>query len=63
MLDICTEVFRNNTFPAQWIKAVTILIHKKGDPSLPLDQKGNENFRPIALEPVSLKTFMLIASK
>ena len=51
ILNICTEVLRNNTLPAQWTKAAIILIHKKGDPSLP------ENFRPIALEPVSLKIF------
>ena len=49
--NICTEVLRSNTLPAQWTKAATILIHKKGDPSLP------ENFRPITLEPVSLKIF------
>ena len=51
ILNICTEVLRSNTLPAQWTKAATILIHKKGDPSLP------ENFRPITLEPVSLKIF------
>ena len=51
ILNICTEVLRNNTLPAQWTKAATILIHKKGDPSLP------ENFRPVTLEPVSLKIF------
>ena len=42
---------RSNTLPAQWTKAATILIHKKGDPSLP------ENFGSISLEPVSLKLF------
>ena len=52
MIDICTEVRRSNTLPAQRTKVTTILIHKKGDPSLP------ENFKPIFLEPVSLKTFM-----
>ena len=51
ILNICTEVLTSNTLPAQWTKAAAILIHKKGDPSLP------ENFRPIALEPVSLKIF------
>ena len=35
ILSICTEVLRSNTLPAQWTKADTILIHKKGDPSLP----------------------------
>ena len=51
ILNICTEVLRSNTLPAQWTKAAIILIHKKGDPSLP------ENFRPITLELVSLKIF------
>ena len=51
ILNIWTEVLRSNTLPALWTKAATILIHKKGDPNLP------ENFRPITLEPVSLKIF------
>ena len=51
IVNICTEVLRSNTLPAQWTKATTILIHKKGDPSLP------ENFKPITLEPVNLKIF------
>ena len=51
LLNICTEVLRSNTLPAQWTKAAPILIHKKGDPSLP------ENFRPITFEPLSLKIF------
>ena len=51
ILNICTEVLTSNTLPAQWTKAAAILIHKKGDPSLP------ENFRPITLELVSLKIF------
>ena len=50
-LKICAEVLRSNSLPAQWTKAASILIHKKGDPSLP------EKFRPISLEPVSLKIF------
>ena len=48
MLNICAKVLRSNTLPAQWTKAATIFIHKKGDPSL------LESFRPITLEPVSL---------
>ena len=51
MLDICTEVLRNNTLGAQWTKVTAILIYRKCDPSLP------ENFEPINLEPVSLKMF------
>ena len=37
-----------------WKKAVSILIHKKGDSDKP------ENFRPITLEPVLLKVFTLL---
>ena len=48
---LCGEVMQNKVYPSAWRKAVTILIYKKGDPSLP------ENFRPITLEPVSLKIF------
>ena len=51
MLDICTEVLRSNTLPAQRTKVANILILNKGDDGLP------ENFKPITLEPVSLKTF------
>ena len=51
ILNICTEVLRSNILPAQRTKAAIILIHKKGDPSLP------ENFRPFTLELVSLKIF------
>ena len=51
ILNICTEVLRRHTLPAQWTKVATILIHTKGDASL------LENFRPITLEPVGLKVF------
>ena len=51
VLNICDEVLRSNTLPAQWTKAVTILIHEKGETGLP------ENFRPITLEPLSLEIF------
>ena len=51
MLNTWTKVLRSNTLPSQWTKAAPILIHKKGDASLP------ENFWPITLEPVSLKVF------
>ena len=54
MIDICTEALRSNTLQAQRTKVTTILIHKKGDPSLP------KNFKPIFLEPVSLKTFTFL---
>ena len=51
ILNVCNEVIATNTIPEAWKKAVTILIYKKGDPKLP------ENFRPITLEPVTLKIF------
>ena len=51
MTSLCCEVFNTKTYPSAWKKAATILIYKKGDPSLP------ENFRPITLEPVTLKIF------
>ena len=37
--------------PNEWNKAVTILIHKKGESEDP------SKFRPITLEPVTLKIF------
>ena len=37
--------------PNEWKKAVTILIHKKGESEDPA------NFRPITFEPVTLKIF------
>ena len=57
ILNICTEVLRSNNLPAQWTKVATILIHKKGDSSLP------ENFRSIILEPVKFENIYVIASK
>ena len=48
---ICSEVLRLKSYPKAWKKACTILIHKKGDTDTP------ENFRPINLEPVTLKIF------
>ena len=52
--EVCNEVIWKNIIPESWNKAVTILIYKKGDPSLP------ENFRPITLEPITLKIFTSI---
>ena len=51
LLTICQQVWASQTMPIQWQRAVTILIHKKGDASDP------GNFRPITLEPVCLKVF------
>ena len=50
-----TEVIRcvwsSKSVPAEWKKACSILIHKKGDTNDP------SNFRPITLETVPLKVF------
>ena len=44
-----TEViWRTNTISPQWRRAITILIHKKDDPS---------NFRPLTLQSIPLKVF------
>ena len=51
ILNICTKILQSNTLLAQWTKAATILIHKKGHPSLP------ESIKPMNLEPARLKTF------
>ena len=48
---ICAVVWSTKRIPSPWRKAITILVHKQGDVSKP------ENFRPITLEPVSLKIF------
>ena len=54
VLKVVNEVIAKNTIPESWKKAATILIYKKGDPDLP------ENFRPITLEPITLKIFTSI---
>lgn len=51
LLAICQQVWASQTMPEQWKRAITILIHKKGDAGDPA------NFRPITLEPVCLKVF------
>ena len=48
---IVVEIWKSGHIPVTWKKAVSILIHKKGDSDKP------ENFRPITLEPVLLKVF------
>ena len=45
------KVWVKGCIPNEWKKAVTILIHKKGESEDPA------NFRPITLEPVTLKLF------
>ena len=47
----CSGNLEVRHIPVMWKKAVSILIHKKGDSDKP------ENFHPITLEPVSLKVF------
>ena len=54
LLRICNQVISTNVIPEAWTKAVTILIYKKGDETLPA------NFRPITLEPITLKFFTSI---
>ena len=54
LLDVCNEAIAKNSIPESWTKAVTILIYKKGEANLP------ENFRPITLEPITLKIFTSI---
>ena len=48
---IFKEIWQQKYLPMQWSRAVTILIHKKGETSDP------SNFRPITLESVALKIF------
>ena len=49
------EIWKSGHIPVTWKKAVSILIHKKGDSDTRSDKP--ENFRPITLEPVLLKVF------
>ena len=48
---ILVEALKAGSVPSIWKRAVTELIHKKGDPSVPT------NFRPIYIESVPLKVF------
>ena len=48
---ILVEVWKAGSVPSTWKRAVTVLIHKKGDPNVPA------NFRPITLKSVPLKVF------
>ena len=48
---IVVEIWKSGHIPVMWKKAVSILIHKKGDSDKP------ENFCPTTLEPVLLKVF------
>ena len=48
---ICAKVWETNHIPSSWKRAVSILIYKKDSTDNPV------NFRPITLEPVTLKIF------
>ena len=48
---IVVEIWKSGHIPVVWIKAVSILIHKKGDSDKP------ENFRPITLGTRFAKSF------
>lgn len=48
---LMSEIIKRNRIPTTWRRAITILIHKKGD------TKDPSNFRPITLENVCLKIF------
>ena len=49
--ELISVVWRQGSVPHEWKRAVTILLHKKGDTSDPA------NFRPITLESIPLKIF------
>ena len=51
LTDIIRNAWISGIVPIEWMKAATILIHKKGDYNDP------SNFRPITLESVPLKIF------
>ena len=48
---IFNVIWQSGEIPADWKRACTVLVHKKGDASDP------SNFRPITLESVPLKIF------
>ncbi len=51
LTDLIHTVWSSGSIPSEWKKACSILIHKKGNNSLP------SNFRPITLESIPLKVF------
>ena len=51
LTDLIREIWLSKTVPAEWKKACTILIHKKGNTN---DQS---NFHPITLQSIPLKVF------
>ena len=48
---VCSQVLASQLIPSPWRRATSILIHKQGDTDDPA------NFRPITLEPTTLKIF------
>ena len=51
LTNLVHAVWSSGCIPSEWKKACTILIHKKGETSVPA------NFRPITLENIPLKVF------
>ena len=51
LIEIIHGAWMSGIVPSDCKKACTILVHKKGD------QDNHANFRPITLEPISLKVF------
>ena len=49
--DIVSPIWESGQIPAEWRKAGTVVVHKKGSSDDPA------NFRPITLESVPLKVF------
>ena len=49
--EVIAKVWVKGCIPNEWKKAITILIHKKGE------REDPANFRPKTLEPVTLKIF------
>ena len=48
---VCSNVLASQHIPSPWRRATTILLHKQGDTDDPA------NFRPITLQPTTLKIF------
>ena len=51
LTEVIRSVWSSKSVPAEWKKACSVLIHKKGNTNDP------SNFRPITLESVALKVF------
>jgi hypothetical protein len=51
LTEVIRSVWPSKSVPAEWKKARSVLIHKKGNANDP------SNFRPITLESIPLKVF------